>query len=128
MADAIQMADGLLLSSSDPAVQHECQGEIRCPHCSAVFSSEALLKAHCRSRVCPRILNRDRTSATVKDVHYKWRKEADQGDPVLMEGQSLAVTISIGAVMIGPDDEAEGALARADKAMYTAKRFSRSSH
>jgi diguanylate cyclase (GGDEF)-like protein len=49
-------------------------------------------------------------------------------DPVLLEGQSMGVTISIGAVMIGPDDEAEGALARADKAMYTAKRFSRQTH
>eukprot|EP00439_Symbiodinium_sp_Y106_P087552 s1_g88.t1 len=49
-------------------------------------------------------------------------------DPVLMEGESVAVTISIGAVMIGPDDEAESALARADKAMYTAKRFSRPTH
>jgi hypothetical protein len=42
------------------------------------------------SLLCPRILNRDRTSATVKDVHYKWRKEADQGDPVLMEGEAIA--------------------------------------
>ena len=84
------MTDGLLLSASDPAVQHEYPGEIRCPHCSAVLTSETLLEDHCRPRVCPRILNRDRTSATVKDVHYKWRKEADQGDPVLMEGEAIA--------------------------------------
>lgn len=90
MADAVQMNDDLLLTASDPAVQHECQGEKRCPHCSAVFTSEALLKAHCRSRVCPRILTRDRTSATVKDVHYKMRKETDQGDPVLMEGEAIS--------------------------------------
>ncbi len=46
-------------------------------------------------------------------------------DPVLMEGRGIPVRVSIGAVMIGPEDEPEGALARADKAMYSAKRFSR---
>jgi diguanylate cyclase (GGDEF)-like protein len=46
-------------------------------------------------------------------------------DPVLMEGRAIPVRVSIGAVMIGPDDEPEEALARADKAMYSAKRFSR---
>jgi len=46
-------------------------------------------------------------------------------DPVLMEGRSIPIKVSIGAVMIGPDDEAEGALSRADKAMYSAKRFAR---
>lgn len=46
-------------------------------------------------------------------------------DPVLMEGRAIPVRVSIGAVMIGPDDEVEGAIARADKAMYSAKRFAR---
>jgi len=46
-------------------------------------------------------------------------------DPVLVDGRGIPVRVSIGAVMVGPDDEAEGALARADKAMYSAKRFAR---
>lgn len=68
--------------------------------------------------------------AAEKSARAKARSVSDvvARDPVLIEGQRIPVSVSIGAVMIGPDDEAEGALARADKAMYSAKRFSRRTH
>eukprot|EP01047_Picozoa_sp_COSAG01_P076505 COSAG01_NODE_13454_length_1583_cov_2.023585_1_plen_161_part_00 len=70
-------------------MRHECLGEHRCPHCCDTFPSALELKAHCKSRICPRILNRDRKSATVKDVHYFWRKAVDQTEPVLMDGDAI---------------------------------------
>lgn len=47
-------------------------------------------------------------------------------DPVLMEGQPVPVSVSIGSVMVGAGEEPENALKRADQAMYSAKRFTRS--
>jgi hypothetical protein len=87
-ADYIQ-TDNTLYSATDPHVRHECLGEHRCPHCCDTFPSALELKAHCKSRICPRILNRDRKSATVKDVHYFWRKAVDQTEPVLMDGDAI---------------------------------------
>jgi hypothetical protein len=52
--------------------------------------SQPASKPHCKARICPGILTRDRKSATVKDVHYRWRKKEAQTDPVLMEGEAIS--------------------------------------
>lgn len=66
--------------------------------------------------------------ATEKVARAKAQSIADvvSRGPVLLEGRALNVSVSIGAVRIGAEDEPETALARADKAMYSAKRFARS--
>jgi|TARA_A100000171_G_C2073188_1_gene115780 diguanylate cyclase (GGDEF)-like protein len=66
--------------------------------------------------------------ATEKVARAKAQSIADvvARGPVLLEGRGLGVSVSIGAVRIGSEDEPETALARADKAMYSAKRFARS--
>jgi diguanylate cyclase (GGDEF)-like protein/PAS domain S-box-containing protein len=46
-------------------------------------------------------------------------------EPVTVERDEIAVTLSVGAVLAGPDDDPDALLARADRAVYRAKQAGR---
>jgi phage FluMu protein Com len=79
-------SDSMLFCTSDWHVQHEQPDEHRCVHCSQLFDTGAALDGHLTAK-CPRAAaaTRQRKSATVRDVHFKWRRRSKHHPPVLMD-------------------------------------------